>query len=233
LAIVSLLLVKIPSPPRGEQQPDHVIQEIILGMQEVSRQKGLKLLFLFSILSMLCIMPVSVLFPLMTLDHFSGNIFQASLIEIAWGVGMLLGGVILGAYRRPVNKIVLINLMYLVLGLSLVGSGLLPPSGFTFFVILTIFGGLSGAIYTASFNTVLQETVNPAMLGRVFSMYMSISMLPSLLGLAGIGFFADTVGLTRTFVILGAVIFLLGLISFSVPSIMAMGQKKRVMNFEL
>lgn len=232
LAIGSLLLVKIPSPPRGEQQPHHIIREIILGMREVSRQKGLKLLFLFSILSMLCIMPVSVLFPLMTLDHFSGNIVQASLIEIAWGVGMLLGGVILGAYRRPVNKIVLINLMYLVLGLSLVGSGLLPPSGFTFFVILTIFGGLSGAIYTASFNTVLQETVNPAMLGRVFSMYISISMLPSLLGLAGIGFFADTVGLTRTFVVLGAVIFLLGLISFSVPSIMAMGQKKRVMNFE-
>ena len=41
------------------------------------------------------IMPVSVLFPLMTLNHFSGDAFQMSLIEAIWGVGSLLGGVTL------------------------------------------------------------------------------------------------------------------------------------------
>lgn len=64
------------------------------------------------------------------------------------------------------------------------------------------------------------------MLGRVFSMYFSVALLPSLLGLVGIGFFADTVGLADTFVLLGGVIFVLGIIAFTVPSLKELGKKR-------
>jgi DHA3 family macrolide efflux protein-like MFS transporter len=226
MAIGSLFFVKIPNPDRSGQTTHRVLQEILSGVREVTRQKGLKFLFLFSILSTFCIMPISVLFPLMTLNHFGGDVFQVSLIEVIWGVGMLLGGVSLGIIKFPVNKVVLINSMYLLLGISLSVSGLLLPSAYPYFVILTALGGISGAIYNSCFTTVLQETINPAMLGRVFSMYISVAMLPSLLGLVGIGFFADTIGLAQTFVLLGSVIFVLGLISFAVPSIRELGKKE-------
>jgi len=224
-AIISLTLVKIPNPDRTGETAQHILREMISGVQEVTRKKGLKLLFLFSILSTFCIMPISVLFPLMTLNHFSGDVFQVSLIEVIWGVGMLLGGLMLGIIKYPVNKVILINSMYLLLGACLTVSGLLSPSGYVYFVILTALSGVSGAVYNACFNTVLQETIQPGMLGRVFSLYISVCMLPSLIGLVGIGFFADTIGLAQTFVLLGAVIFLLGIISFSVPSIMALGKE--------
>lgn len=225
MAIGSLCFVKIPNPDPSGPKAHRVLREIVSGVREVTRQKGLKFLFLFSILSTFCIMPVAVLFPLMTLNHFGGDVFQISLIEVIWGVGMLLGGVSLSIIKFPVNKVVLINSMYLLLGISLTVSGLLSPSAYPYFVILTAMGGISGAIYNSCFNTVLQERINPAMLGRVFSMYISVSMLPSLLGLVGIGFFADTIGLAQTFVLLGSVIFVLGLISFAVPSIMDLGKK--------
>lgn len=225
MAIGSLCFVKIPNPDRLGQKALHVLQEIISGAKEVTRQKGLKYLFLFSILSTLCIMPISVLFPLMTLNHFHGSVFQVSLIEVIWGVGMLLGGVLLSIIKFPLDKVALINGMYLLLGVSLAVSGLLPSSAYMYFVILTAMAGISGAIYNSCFTAVLQETINPAMLGRVFSMYISVAMLPSLLGLLGIGFFADTVGLAQTFVLLGSVIFVLGLFSFSVPSIRELGKK--------
>jgi DHA3 family macrolide efflux protein-like MFS transporter len=115
--------------------------------------------------------------------------------------------------------------MYLLLGASLTVSGLLCSSGYVYFVILTALGGVSGAVYNACFNTVLQETIRPGMLGRVFSMYISVCMLPSLLGLVGIGFFADTIGLAQTFVLLGSIIFVLGIASFSMPSVMALGRE--------
>lgn len=225
MAIGSLFLVKIPNPERTEQTTRHILREIVSGVQEVTRQKGLRWLFLFAILSTFCIMPVSVLFPLMTLNYFGGDVFQVSLIEVIWGVGMLLGGLLLSIIKGSVNKVVLINSMYLVLGVSLAVSGLLSPSGYSYFVVLTAMGGVSGAIYNSCFNTVLQETVNPSMLGRVFSMYFSVALLPSLLGLVGIGFFADTIGLAQTFVLLGGVIFVLGVISFTVPSLKALGKK--------
>ena len=225
MAIGSLFLVQIPNPDRTEQTTRHVLREIVSGVHEVTRQKGLRWLFLFAILSTFCIMPVSVLFPLMTLNYFGGDVFQVSLIEVIWGVGMLLGGLLLSIIKGSVNKVVLINSMYLVLGLSLSGSGLLSPSAYSHFVVLTAMGGVSGAIYNSCFNTVLQETVNPSMLGRVFSMYFSVALLPSLLGLVGIGFFADTIGLSQTFILLGGMIFTLGIISFTVPSLKELGKK--------
>jgi DHA3 family macrolide efflux protein-like MFS transporter len=225
MAIGSLCLIKIPNPDRKEQKTAHVLREIISGVQEVTRQKGLRWLFLFSILSTFCIMPVSVLFPLMTLNYFGGDVYQVSLIEVIWGVGMLLGGLLLSAIRAPVNKVILINSMYLVLGVSLSVSGLLSPAAYPYFVVLTAMGGLSGAIYNSCFNTVLQETIHPSMLGRVFSMYFSVALMPSLLGLVGIGFFADTIGLAQTFVLLGGVVFLLGIISFTVPSLTELGKR--------
>lgn len=226
MAIGSLCFVTIPNPDRTEQKVHHVLQEIMGGVQEVTRQKGLRWLFLFSILSTFCIMPVSVLFPLMTLNYFGGDVFQVSLIEVIWGVGMLLGGLLLSVINTPVNKVMLINSMYLLLGVSLSVSGLLSPSAYPYFVVLTGVGGVSGAIYNSCFNTVLQEAVNPSMLGRVFSMYFSVALLPSLLGLVGIGFFADTIGLADTFVLLGGVIFVLGIIAFTIPSLKELGKKR-------
>lgn len=170
-------------------------------------------------------MPVSVLFPLMTLNYFGGDVFQVSLIEVIWGVGMLVGGLLLSIIQAPVNKVILINSMYLMLGVALSVSGLLSPSAFPYFVVLTAFAGVSGAIYNSCFNTVLQETVHPSMLGRVFSMYFSVVLLPSLVGLIGIGFFADTIGLAQTFVLLGGIIFVLGILSFTIPSLRELGQK--------
>lgn len=226
MAIGSLLFVSIPNPDREEQQVHHVQRELVSGVHEVTRQQGLRWLFLFCILSTFCIMPVSVLFPLITLNYFQGDVFQVSLVEVIWGVGMLVGGLLLSLMKGPVNKVMLINSMYLVLGISFTVSGLLPPSGYPYFVLLTALGGVSGAIYNSCFNTVLQETIKPSMLGRVFSMYFSVALLPSLLGLVGIGFFADTVGLAESFALLGAIIFGLGIISFFVPSLRLLGKKK-------
>ena len=65
----------------------------------------------------------------MTTKHFAGGTTQMSVVEIAWGLGMLLGGVILGVLKQRANKVVLINLTYLVLGAGFFASGLLPSDG--------------------------------------------------------------------------------------------------------
>lgn len=39
------------------------------------------------------LMPVAVLFPLMTVTHFGGGTFQMSLVEIVWGIWYAGGGI--------------------------------------------------------------------------------------------------------------------------------------------
>ena len=168
-------------------------------------------------------MPVGVLFPLMTLRHFGGAAAEMSLVEIVWGGGALLGGAIMGIRKYRVSRIVLINLMYLVVGLSFLLSGLLPASGFVCFTLLTAAAGISSSVFNASFISVVQSRIDAGVLGRVMSLYYSFGLLPSTLGLLATGFLADEVGITRTFVLAGTVICLLGLCAFCIPSVMRLG----------
>ena len=219
-ACLSLCFVFIPDPSHEERNSElHLWREAKEAIMEVRNQYGLSWLFLLSILATFVIMPVSVLFPLMTLNHFAGNAFQVSLVEVSWGGGALLAGALLGLKKYRWNEILLINGMYIALGLTFLFSGLLPVSGFIWFAVLTALGGVCGSLYFATFTTVIQSRIDPGVMGRVFSFYMSFSMLPSMIGLLSTGFLADSIGLGNTFIISGGFLCLIGIISFFIPSL--------------
>ena len=222
-ACLSLCFVFIPDPSHEERNSElHLWREAKEAIMEVRNQYGLSWLFLLSILATFVIMPVSVLFPLMTLNHFAGNAFQVSLVEVSWGGGALLAGALLGLKKYRWNEILLINGMYIALGLTFLFSGLLPVSGFIWFAVLTALGGVCGSLYFATFTTVIQSRIDPGVMGRVFSFYMSFSMLPSMIGLLSTGFLADSIGLGNTFIISGGCLCLFGIISFFIPSFVSL-----------
>lgn len=222
-ACLSLCFVFIPDPSHEERNSElHLWREAKEAIMEVRNQYGLSWLFLLSILATFVIMPVSVLFPLMTLNHFAGNAFQVSLVEVSWGGGALLAGALLGLKKYRWNEILLINGMYISLGLTFLFSGLLPVSGFIWFAVLTALGGVCGSLYFATFTTVIQSRIDPGVMGRVFSFYMSFSMLPSMIGLLSTGFLADSIGLGNTFIISGGFLCLIGIISFFIPSLISL-----------
>ena len=222
-ACLSLCIVFIPDPSHEERNSElHLWREAKEAIMEVRNQYGLSWLFLLSILATFVIMPVSVLFPLMTLNHFAGNAFQVSLVEVSWGGGALLAGALLGLKKYRWNEILLINGMYIALGLTFLFSGLLPVSGFIWFAVLTALGGVCGSLYFATFTTVIQSRIDPGVMGRVFSFYMSFSMLPSMIGLLSTGFLADSIGLGNTFIISGGFLCLIGIISFFIPSLISL-----------
>ena len=222
-ACLSLCFVFIPDPSHEERNSElHLWREAKEAIMEVRNQYGLSWLFLLSLLATFVIMPVSVLFPLMTLNHFAGNAFQVSLVEVSWGGGALLAGALLGLKKYRWNEILLINGMYIALGLTFLFSGLLPVSGFIWFAVLTALGGVCGSLYFATFTTVIQSRIDPGVMGRVFSFYMSFSMLPSMIGLLSTGFLADSIGLGNTFIISGGFLCLIGIISFFIPSLISL-----------
>jgi DHA3 family macrolide efflux protein-like MFS transporter len=222
IAVITLLMVIIPNPEKGEKAAPHLGRELLEGLREIYSKPGLLWLFILALSAMFFIMPVAALFPLMTLEHFNGTTYMMSIVEIAWGIGMLIGGAIIGHKRLNNYKVVLINLTYLVLGLTFVFSGILPPSGFAWFAGVTVIGGISMTMYSGSFTVIVQTMVEPAALGRVFSLYASITLLPSMIGLLATGFIADAIGIGNAFIISGCGISLLGIAAFIIPPIRAM-----------
>jgi len=227
IACTSLMFVVIPNPKKKATiENPHIFREMREGFQEISGNKGLVWLFTFSVIIMFFLMPVAVMFPLMTLEHFNGTAFQMSIIEMIWGIGMVLGGGILGFKQFRINPVVMINFTFVLLGLSFLLSGVLPPNGFIVFVILTAFGGIAGAIYSALFTATIQRVVAPEALGRVFSLYGSVAIIPSLIGLTATGFIADNIGIDFAFIISGAIIVFVGIVAMFVPEMINLGKSK-------
>lgn len=233
IACTALLFVAIPDPVVTDKiVKKSVLREMKAGVQEVRQHKGLGELMGISVMVTFILMPVATLFPLMTVNHFGGNTYQMSLVEIVWGSGMLLGGIILGIWKIKTRKVILINISYLVLGLYMLLSGCLPPEDFAVFVILTAIGGISAPFYNSPFTALLQAHIPSSALGRVFSLFGSLSLLPSMLGLLATGFIADSIGISRSFILGGVLILGLGIISFFIPSIMQLERRRKFRNSE-
>lgn len=215
IASISLLIVKIPNPVKKEDAPaPHVLREMKEGFQEIYSRRWLMVLFIIGVAAIFFIMPVAALFPLMTINHFGGDTFQVSIVEVGWGVGALAGGLILGIKSLKVNRIYLINGMYVLLGLTFAFSGILPENGFWIFLVLTSVGGITMSVYSGSFMVVLQTNIEASSLGRVFSIYGSVSLLPSIVGLLYTGIAAEIIGVANAFLIAGTALVLLGGYSF-------------------
>lgn len=223
-AITTLLFIAIPNPIKKDKNSSEglkqVWEDLHLGFNEIHVNKGLRMLFFYSVVAMFCIMPVAVLFPLLTIQHFNGGKFEMSIVEVAWGVGMLVGGSVLGIWKPQFKKVILINFMNVIIGITFTWSGLLNGSQFVLFAVLTAIGGVAAAMYNASFTTIIQEQVKPNMLGRVFSLYYSVTIIPSVFGLLSTGFVADFIGIEQTFIWLGIVVSLMGVFAFFTPSLM-------------
>lgn len=218
IACISLLFVRIPNPPKNSAQAPDLMRELREGAAAIFRIRGMGLLFGSAILVLFFIMPVGVLFPLMTLQHFGGGVYEMSLVEIVWGGGSLAGGLLMGLRNYRINKIFLINLMYVLVGISFLWSGLLPPRAFAWFALLSALAGIAGSVFKASFVSVIQQRFDPGVLGRVLSLYSGLSMFPAMLGVVGTGFLAESVGLTTTFILAGAAIVAVGIAGFFSPA---------------
>jgi DHA3 family macrolide efflux protein-like MFS transporter len=120
----------------------------------------------------------------------------------------------MGVKVYNVNRVGLINWTYILLGMAFMGSGILSPNGYIWFAILTCISGIAGAVYNSAFTGLVQNKIDPAALGRVFSTFYAVALIPSMIGLIGIGFIADTIGLNTSFIISGLVIILTGVIAF-------------------
>lgn len=225
LAVTSLFFVHIPNPEKEEGVERDILKEMKEGAMIILRNRGLSLVFLYSVLVVFFLVPISVLFPLMTLEYFKGTEFQAGIIEAIWSVGALAGGAIMGAKVYKVNRVALVNWMYLLCGLTFFLSGILSPDGFVWFAVLTAVGGVSGAVYNSAFTGLVQTKIDPTALGRVFSMFFTFSLIPAMLGLIGIGFLADGLGLTTSFILSGAIIIVIGVAAFLTPPAMRLDRQ--------
>jgi DHA3 family macrolide efflux protein-like MFS transporter len=163
--------------------------------------------------------PAFSLMPLLVTEHFGAGALQLGWLQSGWGIGMLLGGLILsvwGGFRRRVYT----SLVGLVLeGVAILVIGLTPGDGFLFALGAIFVAGIMNPLINGPLMAILQATVEPEMQGRVFTLVSSLSSAMMPLSLAVAGPVADMIGVRQWYAIGGAIFALLGAVSFFVPAI--------------
>jgi DHA3 family macrolide efflux protein-like MFS transporter len=223
VAIVSLLLVAIPQPEgtaaSGTGQKISVWDEFRAGLRYVWGWPGLMAVLVMAMIINFVVNPAFSLMPLLVTEHFGAGALELGWLESGWGIGMLLGGLILsvwGGFRCRVYT----SMVGLVLeGVAILVIGLTPADGFLFALGAIFVAGFMNPLINGPIMAILQATVEAEMQGRVFTLVSSLSSAMMPLSLAVAGPVADVIGVRQWYAIGGAIFALLGAVSFFVPAI--------------
>lgn len=226
IACTTLLFVYIPNPEKQNSSAKSVLYDMRDGFYAIIRKNGVKWVMVTEVLVTFFVMPLVALMPLMTLKNFGGTPYQVSLVETVFGAGMLTGGALLGFWNPKIRKILLIVFAYAVLGVALALCGLLSVNGYVIFVVLTVIQGLAVPFVSGPFTALIQTQFEPAYLGRVFSLFDSISLIPSIIGLFVTGMIADSLGIGNIFLYCGIAILLTAVLMLYIPSVRNLEKSK-------
>lgn len=224
LAVLPLCFIPVPQPAALGQAgvPSSLVQDVGEGVRYIWRWPGVRALLLMATAINLVINPGFALMPILITHHFGLGALELGWMESAWGIGVVVGGLILsgwGGFRRRI----LTTLMGLVgMGLGVLVLGVVPPDSFALALVAMGFAGMMNPITNGPVFAILQARVAPELQGRVLTTIGSIAGAMMPLGTAIAGPVADWLGVQVWFVIGGAVCALMGLISFFIPSIVYM-----------
>ncbi len=198
LAILPLFVVRIPQPERAPSGSDGQPASIWADLREAGRYlsgwKGLLILTGLAMLVKIALTPAFSLLPILVTRHFGGQAGELAGMESAFGVGLVLGGLLLGLWGGFKRRIYTTMLGITALGVCMTLLGLLPPGGLTIAIgALFVMGG-AAAMTDGPLFAILQGTVAPEMQGRVFMLFGSLVTLTSPIGLAIAGPVTDAAG---------------------------------------
>ena len=220
IAVALLVVCKIPKHEGvGNTAKVQVIKEALEGWNILCMRRGMLGLVLVSSLYTIAMMPVSALFPLMSMGRFGGNSTHASVVEIIFSLGFFAGSLILGKWGGTKNKIYTIILSYVLMAISLFGSGLLPTNGFLVFCFFAWLMGVSGPFYWGMYTPLLQEKFEERYMGRVMSITSSIRLITGPMALIVSGAFTDHFGEENWFLVAGVIVTAAALCCLLIPSI--------------
>ena len=226
LAILPLFFVAIPQPERAatKSEKPSLWSDVREGLRYVWGWPGLLAILIMATMLNFVVNPAFSLMPLLVTEHFNGDAPQLAWLEASWGVGLVLGGLLLsawGGFRRRVYT----SLMGLIIqGLGIMLVGLSPANALWLAVAGMFVAGSMNALVNGPLFATLQAIVAPEMQGRVFTVVASLSSAAFPLSLAVAGPVADAIGLRPWYVVGGLVCTLMGLGACFVPVIVNIEQ---------
>ena len=226
IAIGCLLPIIIPQPERiVTAVKASMVKEMMEGFRYIWNWRGLTMLIGLSAILMFFLIPAFTLLPLMVTNYLEGDVLKLGWLESAFGVGMIAGGIILGAWGGFQRKIITSIAGAIMAGIATLALGFTSMSLFMLGVTGSFLVGVGLSFGNGPITAALQAIVAKDMQGRIFSLMGSVGGIMTPLGLAIAGPLADSIGIRPLYWIAGGAVLAVGIASFFIPSLMNLEKK--------
>ncbi|HOG79372.1 MAG TPA: MFS transporter [Anaerolineaceae bacterium] len=233
LAVLPLLFIPIPRPPRQTAQDNGTAaktsywQDLAQGFRYVVKWPGLLGLILMAMLLNFLLVPSSSFMPLVVTQIFNKGVVELGWTETLFGVGMIVGGLTLGAWGGFKRKIItsLVGIIGISLGVILIGVA--PGNMFFLLLVANFILGATQVFANGPLGAIFQSTIEHDMQGRVFSLINAgaTAMMPLSLMVAGP--MSDWLGMRIWYLIGGGLCILVTIIAFFTPAIITIEEQRK------
>ncbi len=237
LAVIPLLIVSIPQPPRqvaqanGSMQKTSYWHDLKEGFVYVVKWPGLFGLILLAMALNFLLSPSSSLLPLLVKKAFNGGAQELAWVESVFGIGVILAGLLLSTWGGFKRRIITSFAGIIGIGLGVFLTGLAPANTFWLLLATTFIVGFSQVFANGPLSAIFQSSIAHDMQGRVFSLIGAgaTAMMPLSLLIAGP--ISDWLGVRTWYLFGGVACILMTLIAFFIPTIVnieANNQQKHI-----
>jgi DHA3 family macrolide efflux protein-like MFS transporter len=221
LAILPLLAIRVPRPTRSTGLgAGSVWAETVAGFRYLARRRGHATLIAMAALINVFLVPAFSLLPLLVLERLNGGAAEFGWLSSSFGVGLIVGGVALGAWGGFRKRIVTILAGLIVLGVAVAAVGLTPTASFPWALVSMSCVGLMIPLVNGPVFAILQATIAPDYQGRVFALVGSLAGAAAPLGLIVAAPVAEIVGVGAWYLAGGIVCVSMGIAGFFAPALM-------------
>lgn len=211
-----LAFVAVPTLARVAEKATSYRTDLVEGMQYIWRHAIVRwLLVVFAIIFLLTVAP-SFITPLMVVRTFGTEKWMLPVLEIAFSVGMLIGGVLVSTLLAKHSRILLILISTYGFAVFTIALGLSANLWVFYAAMFAI--GLLVPSFSTPFMTLIQQTVEPDKHGRVFSYVGIVMALATPIGMTVFGPLADVISVQVLLIIAGIVTILVMTVAIALPS---------------
>lgn len=207
---ITILLAFLDIPVHAKALMDHknsYFGDMRQGYDYIKNHDFLKAFFAFYAIFFILIAPVAFLTPLLITRNFGDAVWRLTANEIAFSLGMILGGPVIASWGGFKNKVYTMTLACVMNGIGILALGLFG----NFWIYLAFMGfiGLAVPLFNTPSTVLLQERVEGDFLGRVFGILgmIATSMMP--LGMLVFGPISDAVKIEWLLILSGFLIVVL------------------------
>ncbi|MBP1631282.1 MAG: transporter [Bacteroidetes bacterium] len=224
IAVLTLLFfLKVPPHAKAlEKQNLSYFGDLKAGLSYIKHHSYLKDFFIFCAFFFFLIAPGATLTPLQVTRTFGNQVWRLTSIEVAFSIGMIVGGILISTLGGFKNKIHTMGLAVITMGVCTFALGVVP--NFWVYLGIMLIYGIVIPLYHTPATVILQTTVEDEFRGRVFSVLSMIagSIVP--LSMLVFGPLADMVKIEYILIVTGVLLLILSFFFVRNKTLLAHGK---------